>query len=480
MRFAAASCALAFMAAPSAATATPAAAAVWQAKIYEPTLKPVNGEPLPLTAVGRARYEKTIADLKRGAVVDNAVYTCLSQGMPRAMTSAYPFQVIVTKEEVTFLYEENRAYRIVKFADQHADPALWDPSYMGDGVASWSDENHLVIDSTNFKSGKMYLDATGLPASDQLHLIEHLRVLNGGAVLEDMITVDDPLIFTKPWTARRVFARRDDIELKTDWVCGEKHREVSAAVSGVAKSRAPDTASTNTSAQVALNGYWINAVAPVSALSIAQVAAGTQRTAPGMVAMLRNQQPWAAAERNKAMAALAAGQYVPTPEMQCLPAQPPGTSRIAPGGYGLEILVSPRYVVILAEANAIMRIIRINQSHPLDLIPGWQGDSIGQWEGDTLIVDTIGFNGKNYLDRGIPFTSKMHIVERLRLVNGQLVDEATFDDPGAFTAPFNMTNTYRRSEPFQEYICQENNHEGGVPTSTGRPTQFNLPQVQAH
>ena len=67
-------------------------------------------------------------------------------------------------------------------------------------------------------------------------------------------------------------------------------------------------------------------------------------------------------------------------------------------------------------------------------------------------------------------TSKMHVVEQLHVVNGVLEDHATYDDPGAFTAPFTVDLKFDRSEAFQEYICAENNREGGVPTATGKPT----------
>jgi hypothetical protein len=464
---------LAFAAGGPVRSADPAWEGRWWSASAEPRLLPADGKPLPFTAVGRERYSKTQVELKSGKVVDAAVYLCSFQGMPRALTSAYPFQTVVTPGQVTFLHEENRAFRVVRLAAEHADPTTWDPAYMGDAIGNWSGDS-LVIDSTNFKSDSMYLDATGLPASARLHLREQLSLKNGGSQLEDLVTVEDPEIFTRPWTARRVYARRDDIELATDWVCGEKHRDLSAA-------RRPATTAPATSpvsaARMEMNGFWNNAVRPRGSLSIARAAAGDTEEAPEMAAMLRYQQPWGAAELAKAKAAMAAGQYVPTPEMQCYPAQVPGTGRIAPGGYGLQLLVSPRYVVVLAEQNAVMRVIRLDQKHPDNLVPGWQGDSVGHWESDTLVVDTAGFNGRNYLDRGVPFTAKMHIVERMRMVNGELVNEATFDDPGAFTATFTITKAYRRGKPFQEYVCQENNHEGGVPTITGRPTEMDLPQA---
>jgi hypothetical protein len=442
---------------------------VWRAQNPEPRLLSADGRALPFTPSGQTRYDSNRAALRNGSLVDQAVHVCLSQGLPRAMNSPYPLQIVVTPGQVTFLYEENRAYRIVRVTNQHADPKQWDPAFMGEGIARWMGDG-LVIDSTNFKADAMYLDATGVPVSEALHVTEHLRLLDGGKRLEDLLTVDDPEIFTKPWTARRVYVRRDDIELKTDWVCGEPHDQPLVRAAHGAASPTPPTP-----AHMALNGFWANDVRPSSALSIAKAAAGVLQPDAGQSDMRAKQQPWAAAEYQKAAAAMAAGQYIATPEMQCYPSQPPGTGRLAPNNYGLDYLITARYVVVLAEQNAVMRVVHMDRGHPPDLSPGWQGDSVGHWEGDTLVIDTVGFNDRNYLDRGVPFTSKMHVIERLQVVGGKMTDQATLDDPGAFTGPFGITKRYRRGQPFQEYICQENNHEGGVPTSTGQPTPLNLP-----
>src|SRR5262245_16704682 len=94
--------------------------AKWWIKSPNPKLAPADGQPLPFTAAGRSRYEQSIADLNSGAKVDNAEHLCLSQGMPRAMTTAYPFQTVVTPGQISFVYEENRVYRLIKISDQHA------------------------------------------------------------------------------------------------------------------------------------------------------------------------------------------------------------------------------------------------------------------------------------------------------------------------------------------------------------------------
>ena len=200
---------------------------VWWTQGYSPKLSPIGGGPLPFTKEGRTRYEAIVAGLKAGTVVDRAATLCRPEGMPRAMTSPFPFQIITTPGQITFAHEANRAYRMVRIADSHADPDRWDPSYMGEGIAKWRGDT-LDIDSTNFKADKIYLDASGVPASDKLHLVEHIRLIDGGRRLEDLITIQDSVIFTGPWTTRLVFERRDDVRLQTDWVCGERHRDVSS------------------------------------------------------------------------------------------------------------------------------------------------------------------------------------------------------------------------------------------------------------
>ena len=120
------------------------------------------------------------------------------------------------------------------------------------------------------------------------------------------------------------------------------------------------------------------------------------------------------------------------------------------------------------------------RSHPEDPIPTWTGHSIGHWDGDALVVDSVGFNDKWWFDRrGTPHTEQLHIVERYtRLSYGQIQNEAMVDDPGAFSRPFNLKFTGRLLRPdprtgvgdLLEFICNENNQygrAGGFQPGTG-------------
>jgi hypothetical protein len=110
------------------------------------------------------------------------------------------------------------------------------------------------------------------------------------------------------------------------------------------------------------------------------------------------------------------------------------------------------------------------RKHPEDLIPTWTGHSIGRWESDTLVVDAVGFNDKWWFDRrGTPHTEQLHVIERYTRLNfGQIRNNATLDDPGAFTRPVNLTFTARLLRPdprtgvgdLLEFICNEDNQYG--------------------
>jgi hypothetical protein len=148
------------------------------------------------------------------------------------------------------------------------------------------------------------------------------------------------------------------------------------------------------------------------------------------------------------------------PEANCLPT---GIPRIAP--YPWRIVQTPTHIFFLFEGNIhSYRQIFMNQTkHPDDLDPTWYGHSIGHFEGDTLVVDTIGFNDKFWFDfRGHPHTEKLHTIERYtRKDLGTLVNEVTIDDPGAYSKPFKVTFTARLApgEELMEYICQENEQD---------------------
>src|SRR5262245_22069833 len=100
------------------------------------------------------------------------------------------------------------------------------------------------------------------------------------------------------------------------------------------------------------------------------------------------------------------------------------------------------------------------RGHPKDPDPNWKGHSIGKWEGDTLVVDTVGFNDKSWLTDGLPHTEKLHVIERYRRPDlAHLVIDVTIEDPETLTKPWNLHMNWQLAPGYEliEYICPENN-----------------------
>lgn len=120
-------------------------------------------------------------------------------------------------------------------------------------------------------------------------------------------------------------------------------------------------------------------------------------------------------------------------------------------------------VTILYQRDHTVRHVFMNRDHPADVTPSWYGHSIGHYEGDELVIDTIGMNDKTGVDRfNTQHTTQLHVVERYRVVeDGQALRvTVTVEDPGAFNVPWFAQATYRRAGgPINEIVCAENNRD---------------------
>jgi hypothetical protein len=148
------------------------------------------------------------------------------------------------------------------------------------------------------------------------------------------------------------------------------------------------------------------------------------------------------------------------PEGLCLPM---GTPRKDP--YPWKIVQTPQLFLILYEGNvhSYRQVFLDGRPHDPNVTDTWWGDSIGRWDGDTLVVDTVGLNDKAWLDLiGHPRTGKAHIVERFsRPELGRMNIEITIDDPGAYSKPWKIVESAQLAPGWelQEYICNENNRD---------------------
>lgn len=166
-------------------------------------------------------------------------------------------------------------------------------------------------------------------------------------------------------------------------------------------------------------------------------------------------QPWAAAK----VLEFFNRRGIDDPDAYCIP---PGVPRITTFGlFPMQFVQTPQTVVILFEVYHVFRIIPINAKHPDDLEPSYMGDSVGHWEGDTLVVDVTGFNDKTWLGpTGTFHTEALHVTERYTRVDYNTINyDVTMEDPNVLTKPWNTHSTImlRNGTRLREYECSENN-----------------------
>jgi hypothetical protein len=209
-------------------------------------------------------------------------------------------------------------------------------------------------------------------------------------------------------------------------------------------------------------------------------------------------QPWTAAEVKRKGDESVSGIAFDTPHNQCWP-QPPPYIFVE---LEMQIVQAPKEVLLMYVGDHEVRHVRLNATHPEHLTPSYHGDSIGHYDGDTLVVDTVGIavTPLSMLDAyGTPYTPALHLIERYRLVDGKTAKETaernerensrthtaivdrnytgkglqmqlTVEDPGAFTQPFSASVTYRKANgDWPEIVCAENPHNYTVSADTKVP-----------
>jgi len=209
------------------AAAPPDLSGIYWATQYNAKIQIVGGGELPLTAAGKAAYDKNVAGLKDGSVIDTARRYCVPDGLPRVLATPYPFEIVPGPPgQITIIYELNHQVRVIKM-DQpmpSEKELISFPFYNGHSVGHFEGDT-LVVESAGFND-KTFIDATGAPHTDEMRTVERIRKISPSQ-LEIVITVHDPQYHTRDWQARFVYNQRNDVRLE-DYLCGEEHRDISS------------------------------------------------------------------------------------------------------------------------------------------------------------------------------------------------------------------------------------------------------------
>jgi hypothetical protein len=170
--------------------------------------------------------------------------------------------------------------------------------------------------------------------------------------------------------------------------------------------------------------------------------------------------PWVKEQMEKANADVRAGKVPYITRERCWPAGVPGFTvytRVQP----IHFYQTKKEITIINELNTQIRHIYMDVPHTKNPGHTWYGESVGHYEGDELVVDTIGLNDKTYVDNyRTPHTDQIHVVERWKVIEGGNILQATVtvEDPGAFNMPWTGVQRWKRiARPLEEYLCEPSN-----------------------
>ncbi len=202
----------------SAADAVPQLSGTWKpARSFDAGIRTSDGKAPPLTAQGRATQEARAAALKKGKDED-PVTRCLRPGTPRILFQGTPFLLLQTPHKVTFVHQFQHVLRHVPLGEPLAPAEELEPTWGGMAAGRFEGDT-LVVETTSFHE-VLWMDRTGLPQSANARITERVRLVDRNT-LEDVVTVDDPVNYTQPWSTTLRFQRADGTQMKED-ICAEK------------------------------------------------------------------------------------------------------------------------------------------------------------------------------------------------------------------------------------------------------------------
>jgi hypothetical protein len=416
---------------------------------------------------------------------------CYMPGVPRIMYLPFPFHIYQTPEHIAITFEWSQVHRTIH-TNGVPGPAGID-FWMGDSRGRWEGDT-LVVDVKDLND-KTWLDTTGTFHSDQIHVVERYTMTDPDTIQYEA-TIDDPQVFSRPWKISMPIYRHKDRDRILEYQCQAELEEANGDFERDPKTWYPGPLAK----PVEIPADWAALSAPKSfdlpippAEKDAPPPPPITRTADGKPDFSGFYMPdggggnYGLGKHEQDFLTPAGRGIIVDPPDGTLPmqswAQAEVTSRLSPErGYDdptahcfvagvprsmyvpapMHILQPPGYLVILHERMSWRSIPLDGRPFLPDEMRLWQGDSVGTWDGDTLVVETRNLNGKTWLNEvGEVVSHAERVIERFTPVNGDRIHyQATVSDPLVYTRPWTIAFALnRQKDELLEVACHEDNQD---------------------
>ena len=436
----------------------------------------VDGGEIPYLPAARAQQRQNF----ESRAADDPLNRCFMPGVPRIMYLEHPFQIFQTRDHVAITFEWSQVFRLIYANGQ---PTLHEgiESWMGNSRGRWEGDV-LVVEVTDHND-RTWLDAAGNFHSNALRVTERYAMRDANTI-DYSATIEDPNVFSRPWTIRVPLHRETDLPRLYEYHCQAEKSEANGDFE-----RDPLT--------------WYPAPIPVGNTPF-DARGGAPLPAPkpaGTIRRLPDGKPdisgWFEIDAGGGNYGLESSpQIFLTPASRGLVVDPPDgklpyqtwaraerTARAQPHrGYDdptahcflagiprshyvpqpVHILQPPGYVVVLFERMSWRHIAMTARPALPAHVRLWQGDSHGRWDGDTLVVESKNFNGKAWLNEVGDIVSHMEtVVERFTPIDDDtIIYRATVTDPIPYTRPWTIeVPMHRKADELLEVACHEDNED---------------------
>ncbi len=465
---------------PRTADGHPNLEGIWQASraADDNVARVAGGASIPYLPAAAAQRAKNAA----ARATADPLSKCYMPGVPRIMYMEWPFQLLQTKDHIAMLFEWMLDYRLI-YTNGSPHETRVNP-WMGDSRGRWEGDT-LVVDVTNL-SDQTWFDKAGDFHSDALHVVERYTMIDANTIRYEA-NVDDPKVFSRPWTISLQLSRKKGAPRVGEFNCqaekeeanGEFERDQRTWYPGPKapapvlafkppaddhrRSQAPASVRRTADGKPDLNGLFEADGGGANYGLEAHPPSPGALTPPGRGVMVDPEpdgnppfQPWARKEREERNTPI---RGYDDPTAHCFPAGVPRAIYVPVPFH----IVQTRDAVATLHERMQWRVISLDRStHLPDSVRLWQGDSIGHWDGDTLVVETTNFNGKTWgSEVGDVFSYAEHVTERFTPIDANRIRyEATIADPLVYTRPFTIAMPLRRipGELF-EAACHEEDHD---------------------